>query len=618
VDERTQAGLEAGRECLAAALDYLRRGWSALCLCPPDHVGVGKWHVCNHPGKVPLHRWEEYQVRLPDEADLRHFFHLYPNANTGMATGKVSGVIGVDVDPGGEAELAERSQGDLPPTPEFTSGDGRRLLYATPEGVELRTTHVHVEKKKPLSFLATGAQTVMPPSRHVSGRRYCWVPNRGPDEIALAPAPAWLVAELKADERRGQPALFDGEVIAEGCRNDRLTSIAGRLRHKPGLSEGAIRAALLVTNAERCSPPLPENEVNTIACSVARYEPDAFAEVILKLPEPSRNGRARAEEGPSVIDFGPIVPASLLKRIDDCNTWLWRRYLARGAITMLSALWKAGKTTLLSHALDAFGDEERFLGEEIRASRVLYVTEEHESLWAERRDLVGLGDHAHFLVRPFTGKPDLAQWLAFLRYVQHAVKERGYDLVVFDTISNLWCVRDENDAAKVQEALMPLRIVSDLAAVLLVHHVRKGDGTEATASRGSGALPAFVDILLELRRFDASDRQDRRRVLSAWSRYREVNDELVIELAEDGKGYQARGNKGDEAVRQIIETLAEVLPGSAPGATYAQVVADWPGDTTPRKERLFDALDKLVSIGKAYREGEGRRGSPWTWWMPPF
>jgi hypothetical protein len=41
------------------------------------------------------------------------------------------------------------------------------------------------------------------------------------------------------------------------------------------LSAAAIEAALLVTNRERCNPPLAADEVAKIAASVARYEPGA-------------------------------------------------------------------------------------------------------------------------------------------------------------------------------------------------------------------------------------------------------------------------------------------------------------------------------------------------------
>jgi homoserine kinase len=51
-----------------------------------------------------------------------------------------------------------------------------------------------------------------------------------------------------------------------------MFAIAGRLR-RIGMSEGSIVAALLVTNRERCQPPLSDDEVRKIATSIAKYAP---------------------------------------------------------------------------------------------------------------------------------------------------------------------------------------------------------------------------------------------------------------------------------------------------------------------------------------------------------
>ena len=81
---------------------------------------------------------KDFQDRLPTEDELRRKWRDLPNGNVGIALGPVSGLVRIDVDgPGGEALLAQKSGGDLPPTLEFTSGRenaGRGLLYAIPAG----------------------------------------------------------------------------------------------------------------------------------------------------------------------------------------------------------------------------------------------------------------------------------------------------------------------------------------------------------------------------------------------------------------------------------------------------------------------------------------------------
>jgi hypothetical protein len=97
-----------------------------------------------------------------------------------------------------------------------------------------------------------------------------------------AEAPTWLIELLEKKPSRqsesngGRSSRAvdpdDTSPIPEGCRNNSLTSIGGRLRAF-GFEREEIEDALLRTNAERCSPPLPESEVRQVAASVARYEP---------------------------------------------------------------------------------------------------------------------------------------------------------------------------------------------------------------------------------------------------------------------------------------------------------------------------------------------------------
>ncbi|MBI5785190.1 MAG: DUF3987 domain-containing protein [Rhodocyclales bacterium] len=98
------------------------------------------------------------------------------------------------------------------------------------------------------------------------------------------------------------------EAFPEGRRNAGLASIAGTMRRK-GVSGAAVEAALLAENAARCVPPLPEDEVRTIARSVSRYAP---AQVQASAPP----AEVQTVEWPDPIMPGarstPDLPADLL------------------------------------------------------------------------------------------------------------------------------------------------------------------------------------------------------------------------------------------------------------------------------------------------------------------
>lgn len=306
------------------------------------------------------------------------------------------------------------------------------------------------------------------------------------------------------------------------------------------------------------------------------------------------------------------------------DKWLWHGYISRGGVTLLSALWKAGKSTLLSHLIRAFdGRTNEFLGLEITPARVLYVSEEHEELWAERRDELGIGDHVGMISRPFKGRPSPAEWAQFIGKLVQTVQDHRFDLVVMDTISKLWPVREENDAGQVEDALMPVwNVTNSGAALALVHHNRKSDGKEFTGSRGSGGLPAFCETLIEFRR-EEDDAKNHRRILTAAGRYRETPSKLLIELTP--AGYVSHGDPDDPENRAVIklpgwrDRLDIVIPDFTPGLTVDEIHRKLKGSDdgeSIRNADLIALLNKRVEGGELLQVGKGVKGSPYRYYRP--
>src|SRR5690242_10507766 len=134
----------------------------------------------------------------------------------------------------------------------------------------------------------------------------------------------------------------------------------------------------------------------------------------MELPSESPQTPNRAaEDAASVPAAGPYVPLSyeqLKLSADERRDWLWHGYLLPGAVTLLTSLWKSGKTTLLSVLLSRLKTGGELAGLPVRAGRAVVVSEEPPELWWEHGRNLALGGHVHWFCKPYQGKPTPAQW----------------------------------------------------------------------------------------------------------------------------------------------------------------------------------------------------------------
>ncbi len=151
---------------------------------------------------------------------------------------------------------------------------------------------------------------------------------------------------------------------------------------------------------------------------------------------------------------------------------------------------------------------------------------------------------------------------------------------------------------------------------ILVHHPRKSEGDQGQASRGSGALPGFVDIIVELRRFDPQRRDDRRRVLTGLARFDETPAEVVIELTDDG--YRLVGTKASASREDRMPVIDDLLPADGSAMTAKEVHASWPdGDVSrPGKRTVEVDLRRGAGADRWQQVGTGRKGDPFRFAQP--
>lgn len=264
----SKSGRSAESGCLEAALSYAALGWSVIAVAPRS--------------KTPLVPWLEYQHRAAEPETIEGWYDRWPDANVGVVTGAISGLVVIDVDPkhGGEESLDElrASHGPLPFTPEVRTGGGGRHLYFFHPGGAVRN---RVGFAPGLDVRGDGGVIVAPPSVHPSGHLYQWV-GAFPKLSDLAAIPRWLLSLSRSqDAPRGHPAEYwrtlVHEGVPEGQRNNTIASLAGHLLWH-GVDPDVVAELLHSWNRIRCKPPLSDDEVlrtvNSIASMHAREEAD--------------------------------------------------------------------------------------------------------------------------------------------------------------------------------------------------------------------------------------------------------------------------------------------------------------------------------------------------------
>lgn len=249
-DSRPSALIDSARA-------YAERGWSVIPMQPR--------------GKRPIIAWREFQQRIPKDEEIAQWFKRWPNANLGIVTGRVSGLVVVDIDTrhGGPQSLAaaEARHGALPATMEVATGGGGRHLYYAHPGAPMAN---RVAMLPGIDLRGDGGCAVAPPSVHPSGRRYTWVAGRGPGEVALAPMPVHFggAARPPGHPRHHWRRLVR-ENIGKGARNNTVASLCGYLMHR-GVDTAVVAELMLAWNRDHCRPPLPDAEVIQVVESIAR------------------------------------------------------------------------------------------------------------------------------------------------------------------------------------------------------------------------------------------------------------------------------------------------------------------------------------------------------------
>jgi len=270
---------------LKSALELAYLGLKVLPLHTVDsngHCSCGcRKANCGSRGKHPRIRdWQH--LASDDEDTICAWWEQWPLANVGVQWGPRSNAIDIEFDNEEGRASADKYLGGIV-TPSYQSGRSIHRIFRYVDALVGFGATKKGEKVEHLEFRIgaddRGAQSVAPPSRHYSGREYCWLRGLHIAEVEIAPPPPALVelilksrdAKAGAGRSKAPPAI--AEKIPCGQRYTALLSLAGTLRRR-GLVAEEIAPTLRAVNERRCEYVRDDEiDVEELARSICRYEP---------------------------------------------------------------------------------------------------------------------------------------------------------------------------------------------------------------------------------------------------------------------------------------------------------------------------------------------------------
>lgn len=434
---QTAAEVAAQAGCLEAALALARRGWLVF--------------PCN-ADKTPTTAHGHLDATC-SPAEIRRLFSERPGPMVGINTG-AAGLVVLDNDVKNGVDGYETSAAfshelgvDLTDTMlvDTPSGGQHGYFLAGPYRVGCDNRGKLVGPG--VDVKGEGGYVIAPGSSNGHGA-YLLVDGHGFERLRELP-PALgerLAFASRPASRQTGPrsphSADDSKPIPQGSRNATLTSMAGKMR-RDGWNPAEIEAALLVANAKRCRPPLPEEEPRKIAASVGRYEPARPVQEATEVsPADEPSDESASVRTGVFIDF-----TTAFNRDHNEAEWVYPDVLARGRGHAVYAPHK-GKKSLLT----------LYIAKELATGPqpvvVVYLDYEmSENDVIDRLEDMGHGPHSdlsrlHYALLPTLPPLDTAQGAKEFASLIDSVQGDWPDhhlAVVIDTISR--AIRGEENSA---------------------------------------------------------------------------------------------------------------------------------------------------------------------------
>jgi hypothetical protein len=454
-------------------------------------------------GKRPL-TLHGFKDATTDEARIREYWQKWPDANIGIATGAVSGIIVLDVDKrkGGIETLAqlEKEHGPLPNTIKVKTGDGFHFYFKHPGG------HIPCRANilPGIDLKADSGYVVAPPSIHASGVQYEF--DKAFDPKNLADAPPWLLAKIQQSKPFGAQAHAGGADSPRSSISLDEINIRDRIKRliRDGDTDGkyasrsetvfaALRALVIAGCDDSTIMAVMQDPANRISEKpLEKGESWLRGEIRRAREKPDSSANAKGGGANSSGNgYDPDVPeVRCLADVESENvSWLWPPYIPIGKVTSIEGDPGVGKSWFTTAVAADLSNGSKLPGDQAprEPQKTLVVTAED-----------GLGDTLRPRLDAMGANPAMihgaelswemdAKGLGRLREIITDVQPA---LVVLDPLTAFMGIKiDPNKANHVRAVMGGLaKVASDCnVSIVVVRHLTKGNRDKALF-RGLGSI----------------------------------------------------------------------------------------------------------------------------------
>lgn len=219
---------------------------------------------CGKDKRPRLSSWKKYQTIPATEDEILAWWEKWPEANVGIVTGKISGILVIDVD--------TYKGGDPRPFPITytvkTGNGGLQLYYKYTEGFSISANAY--EKYPHVDIRSDGGFVIAPPSRIIPKTKE-GIARDGLYEIINNLEFAEFPAHLFPEKRRRTAKSLVG--VLDGKRNDSMASLIGKLLYTMDPERFSKDAwPWVVAINKTYKPPLTDEVLKRTFESIAKIE----------------------------------------------------------------------------------------------------------------------------------------------------------------------------------------------------------------------------------------------------------------------------------------------------------------------------------------------------------